>query len=1113
MKKKIVISLIIILLLFNLSFNIVANAGTSQLLISVGTGKYYIEVTTTTTIDDIKKVLGEPKLTTPSAFGGEAYAFYTDDNYSNYLYIETTKDGKIFSFGSVDPSYKTSRYSYGDKYNYYENGVLHGCITNIDGVNKGAVYYNRTEYEFEYSNIYPVFESNYKSDEEKYLKGLSQQSILMYNAFSTQLGYKVDLKFDEEIFYINEQLKEFGSSIRKYSLDMEKTNYIKAIGNKENTELHNGSYYIMNPMEFAVLASLNRTSNYRDKLLAVFDYDTETKLLSAISISEELFERYDEVELTSEEKSKLLAGREKYKQAKENLYKEDGLYDIEPQSTEITTLTAGELKQSKKQGITDYVNAIRLAAGLEELELDEDAFEVAQHISTLISYRYTELNLPIQHYPPKPDGLSDEYYDIAVRHEKGFAENLGYASMASTEKTMMRHINLFLNDGSENPMVFSHRAKILDPGYTKFGYGISPYTYGNEFSGARKTNAFLEAWPAKGITFLESLDIGGIGSNDRKFNWTARFLDKYTVTDKTTVTVKCLNTGDTWNFTEEVGDTNSSVYFKRYTDSVQSINNKVVFYNSEIVPEEGYVYEITVHGLTENDTDKEVDYTYRSVFEYADEENYQGSDSTLTIEVDEAKMKKVEGKENTYTMPVGEELKLNVKENTPAKDNKVTWTSNNENVVITQNGKIIANGAIDEEVTISVFYDSSNIGTSITVIPTNYIPEGHQIKLNYEKYQINSLDESFTLKDQYLPSSFIEWTSSNEKVATVDSRGVVTPKSGGFVRIKASTEEYGETSCWVYVCVLITLSDGNKAYAGDINRDGKFNSLDSALIMDMYSKGGLTEDEKILGDVDANGAVNANDAAMIDDIYLYGGFTPGEYNPMVRISITPTLVILEKEGDIQNLTPVIVAKDKSKECTDSEKLIWKSSNEAIATVNQEGRVTAVSGGTAIITATSLSGIVGELEIVSNAPVKTQTISGDIKTFDKEKDIKIEVVEKNTNKVINEITLNGDATSYSINGIPQGNYILRVTQNNVTKEYDITVESQEVKQDIEIYLKGDINNDGKITTLDLNYGLAKLLKGNLTQEEEQRGDVTGDGKYTTLDLNKLLGYLLGKIKEL
>ena len=194
------------------------------------------------------------------------------------------------------------------------------------------------------------------------------------------------------------------------------------------------------------------------------------------------------------------------------------------------------------------------------------------------------------------------------------------------------------------------------------------------------------------------------------------------------------------------------------------------------------------------------------------------------------------------------------------------------------------------------------------------------------------------------------------------------------------------------------------------------------------------------------------------------------------------------------------------------KAIWSSLNEDILTVNENGIVIPKDVGTAIVEIT-IDGIKSNCTINVKKTI-VQTISGTIKNLgDKTKDIKIEVLEKDTNKVINEITLNGDATSYSINGVPQGNYILKVTQNNVTREYDVIVENQEVKQDIEIYLKGDINNDGKITTLDLNYGLAKLLKGNLTQEEEQCGDVTGDGKYTTLDLNKLLGYLLGKIKEL
>ena len=58
-----------------------------------------------------------------------------------------------------------------------------------------------------------------------------------------------------------------------------------------------------------------------------------------------------------------------------------------------------------------------------------------------------------------------------------------------------------------------------------------------------------------------------MANDSKKFKWSARFLDKYTVTDDTTVTLKCLNTDKTWEFTEETGTKNSSIYYKRYTDS------------------------------------------------------------------------------------------------------------------------------------------------------------------------------------------------------------------------------------------------------------------------------------------------------------------------------------------------------------------------------------------------------------------------------------------------------------------------------------------------------------------------------------------------------------------
>ena len=77
---------------------------------------------------------------------------------------------------------------------------------------------------------------------------------------------------------------------------------------------------------------------------------------------------------------------------------------------------------------------------------------------------------------------------------------------------------------------------------------------------------------------------------------------------------------------------------------------------------------------------------------------------------------------------------------------------------------------------------------------------------------------------------------------------------------------------------------------------------------------------------------------------------------------------------------------------------------------------------------------------------------------------------------------------------------------------IKVNVLDVKNPIK-YLRGDINNDGEITTADLSYGLKRVTGTPITEDEIERGDITDDGEYTTADLSKLLRYLTGVIKEL
>ena len=810
--KKLKISLFILFILIaTISAKDTYAATNNDMLISLGTGGYQITVYKTTTIDDIIKVLGEPKLVTESAFGGSAYTFYTDDNYNNYLYIETLSDGQIISYGSVDETFKTNTYNYGDDYPYSDRTTLCGCFYSKDGSIGGAVFYNKFAlYNGDYSKIMNFYETNYMSNPIKYLKALSQHGILMYNAASLKAGNRdtTPLVFDEDFFYINEQFKELGTSIDEYLMDMElDIAYMRSIGTKPSVEIAS-PYYMINPVMFADMADDNFYTTFEEKNIAIFDYNIETKKMTAVAVSRDTFVRNESITLTDEEINKRTEGRAEYQRAMEYLKDDSPVYEIEPVCTIASSLVAGKLSESKANGILGYINAIRVAAGLPRFERSDTAYNVAQHKATLLSYRYQELGLDIAHTFEKPSGVSEDFYIMAMGNREGYAENVGVTSENIRYNEMRGAINRYLDDSAEYPQTFGHRLALLSSEYKYFGFGISPYISVNEFNGFRYDyEDCIEAWPSKGITFMETLAA-------TRFQWTARFVDKYLVLDTTTATIKCLNTGEVWKFTEQ--EKNNDRWFACSNNSISSLNNKVIMYDSSIVVQPGYVYEITIHGLKNEDTNNIEDYTYRSVFEYADVSNYPTSVNNLSIKIPENTDFKYDEDNEAYMLPIGQEINLDVNLDESIIDKKVTWSSTNDKIKVTQNGIIYTDELLEEGETavISVSYDgNSSITDEIFVKAYKKLDE---VILDKSEMECLALEEnleepSFSLYIDYIPSDATEVKSINWKIVSHMNPEISYDMTDEYIRNYVRLEKDPSDPRRVFV-YAVTAEVGNNVY-------------------------------------------------------------------------------------------------------------------------------------------------------------------------------------------------------------------------------------------------------------------------------------------------------------
>lgn len=304
------------------------------------------------------------------------------------------------------------------------------------------------------------------------------------------------------------------------------------------------------------------------------------------------------------------------------------------------------------------------------------------------------------------------------------------------------------------------------------------------------------------------------------------------------------------------------------------------------------------------------------------------------------------------SLKVGESIDLTATvapENTT--DKTITWKSSNENVAsVDAKGKVTAKAI--GEATITATCGSVSATCKVTVIPTPV----ESIVLSKTELSLTE-GEKATLTATVAPEDAtdksVAWTSSDTSVATVSASGEVTAVKAGTAKITATSG--GKTAtCTVTVKAKTIAATGVTLSKTTAElKVGETLTLTATVAPENATDKTIvwaSSDEKI-ATVDANGKVTA---IALGEATISATCGKVKASCKVTVIATPveTITISQtaaemKTGDALTLTATIApagATDKT--------IVWASSNEKVATVDQNGKVTAVGAGEASITAVS-----------------------------------------------------------------------------------------------------------------------------------------------------------------
>jgi len=246
-----------------------------------------------------------------------------------------------------------------------------------------------------------------------------------------------------------------------------------------------------------------------------------------------------------------------------------------------------------------------------------------------------------------------------------------------------------------------------------------------------------------------------------------------------------------------------------------------------------------------------------------------------------------------------------------------------------------------------------------------------KVTLDSKKLQLNT-GSTITLTPTIFPSNAtnqsVTWKSNNTKIASVDLDGVITGIKNGKTIITVTTVDSKKTAkCVVTVktAPIINVTSINLDEENISMNVGDSDILTATITPDNATNQNVTwssSDESIVT-VNSEGEIEGISSG---DVIITATTKDGNKKATCEITVIAVeddipivnvesvsldrKIISMKVGENEILTATINPNDAT-----NRNLIWNSSNESVLTIDQSGRIVAVSSGSSDITVTSIDG--------------------------------------------------------------------------------------------------------------------------------------------------------------